>query len=82
MIEQELIDYIRTEIAYDRADALAPGDPLLDGALDSVDVLRLVVFVEERYAVTIADDDLVPENFATVTAVASLVRTKTSGAAA
>ena len=82
MIEQELIDYIRTEIAYDRTDALAPGDPLLDGALDSVDVLRLVVFVEERYAVTIEDDDLVPENFATVAAVASLVRTKTSGTGA
>lgn len=76
MIEQELIDYISTEIAYDRAEALAPGDPLLDGVLDSVDVLRLVVFVEERYALTIDDDDLVPENFATVAALANLLRSK------
>ena len=77
MIEQELIDYIRTEIAYYRADTLAPGDPLLDGALDSVDVLRLVVFVEERYAVNIDDDDLVPENFATVATLAALIESKT-----
>ena len=76
MIEQELLDYIRAEIAYDRTDQLAPDDALLDGALDSVDVLRLVVFVEERYSVTIGDDDLVPENFATVSALAGLLRTK------
>lgn len=81
MIEQELIDYIKTEIAYDRAESLSPDDPLLDGAVDSVDVLRLIVFVEERYAVTVEDDDLVPDNFATVAALASLVRTKTSSAA-
>ena len=79
LIEQELSDYIRTEIAYDRAEPLGPGDQLLDGALDSVDVLRLVVFVEERFSVTIDDDDLVPENFATVTALAELLRSKRAG---
>jgi len=77
VIEQELLEYIDTEIAYDRAEPLAPDEPLLDGALDSVDVLRLVVFVEDRYAMRVEDDDLLPENFATVTAVADLVRRKT-----
>ncbi len=76
MIEQELIDYISTEIAYDRSDRLQPDEQLLDGALDSLDILRLVVFVEERYSITIGDDDLVPENFATVVALAELLRSK------
>ena len=76
MIENELIDYIRTEIAYDRAERLGPTDQLLDGTLDSVDILRLVVFVEERYSVSIQDDDLVPENFATVATLADLLRAK------
>lgn len=75
-IENELIDYIRTEIAYDRLSGLAPDDQLLDGALDSTDVLRLVVHVEERYGVRIDDDELVPENFATVAALAELLRSK------
>jgi acyl carrier protein len=76
VIEQELLDYIRTEIAYDSQQPLGADDPLLDGALDSVGVLRLVVFIEERYSVSVGDDDLVPENFATVTALAELLRSK------
>lgn len=76
--ENELIEYIQTEIAYDRPTTLTPDEPLLDGALDSTDVLRLVVHVEERYGVRIEDTDLVPENFATVTTLASLVRGKQS----
>lgn len=75
-IESELIAYICTEIAYDRLTSLEPGDQLLDGALDSTDVLRLVVHVEERYGVRIEDDELVPENFATVHALAELLRSK------
>ena len=80
-MENELIDYIRTEIAYDRATDLTPDDPLLDGALDSTDVLRLVVHVEERYGVRIDDVDLVPENFATVRSLAELLRGKIGDAA-
>lgn len=75
-IENELIEYIGTEIAYDRPTNLTPDEPLLDGALDSTDVLRLVVYVEERYDVRIEDDELVPENFATVHALAELLRSK------
>lgn len=75
--ETELIEYIQTEIAYDRPTTLTPDEPLLDGALDSTDVLRLVVHVEERYGVRIEDADLVPENFATVRALADLVRART-----
>ena len=81
LIKQELLDYIRTEILYDRVDALAPDVLLLDGALESVDVLRLVVFVEERYSITIDDDDLVPENFRTVTTLADFVHAKKGEAA-
>ncbi len=76
MIEQELIDYISTEIAYDRRDRLTADEPLLDGALDSLGILRLVVFVEARYSIAIGDEDLVPENFATVVALADLLRAK------
>jgi len=78
-IEHELIDYIGTEIAYDRPTRLEPGDTLLDGVLDSTDILRLVVFVEERYGIEIGDDDLVPENFETIASVAALVRAKRGG---
>ena len=76
MIEQELFDYIRTEIAYDQVEELALDDPLLDGVLDSLGMLRLAGFVEERYSIVIGDEDLVPENFATIAALAGFLRTK------
>jgi acyl carrier protein len=76
VIEDELIDYIGTEIAFERDHPIQLEDTLLEGALDSVDVLRLVVFVEERYHVTVTEDDLVPENFGTVSALADLLRAK------
>jgi len=78
LLENELLGYIRTEIHYHRTEPLSAGDALLDGALESVDVSRLVVFVEERYSITIDDDDLVSENFATVTALAGFLRAKSA----
>ena len=75
-LERELIDYIRSEIAYDRLESLEPDEQLLDGALDSTDVLRLVVHVESRYDLRIQDEELVPENFETVAALAALIRAK------
>lgn len=75
-LERELIDYIRSEIAYDRLESLEPDEQLLNGALDSTDVLRLVVHVESRYDLRIQDEELVPENFETVAALAALIRAK------
>jgi acyl carrier protein len=80
LIENELIDFIRTEIENELTATLGPDDPLLDGALDSVDALKLVVFVEERYSIQFDDDDLVPQNFATITTLADLVRDKSMSA--
>jgi acyl carrier protein len=72
-----LIDFISTQIAYDRGqERIAPDEPLLDGVLDSTDVLLLLVFMEEEFRVRIPDDDVVPENFSTVERLAALLRAK------
>lgn len=76
MIENELIEYISKEIAYDRIATLGPDEQLLNGVLDSIDVLRLVVFVEQQYNTKIEDDELIPENFETVRSLAALLESK------
>ena len=81
-IETELCEYISTEITYDRGAVLTFDELLLDGALDSTDVLRLVVHVEDRYGIRIDDDELVPENFASIRSLAALVSTKRQSSAA
>lgn len=39
---------------------------LANGILDSLGVLDVVAFLEQEFAITIADDDLLPENFETL----------------
>ena len=76
-VEGQLAEYIEKEIAYDRAEPhVSPEEPLLDGLIDSTSMLRLVLFIEERFGVRVEDDELVPENFETVRNLAEFVERK------
>ncbi len=46
------------------------------GILDSLGVLRLVSFLEERFGVRVKDEELVPENFETLNRLADFVNGK------
>jgi len=51
--------------------------PLLEtGILDSLAVLRLVLYLEEQFGVVVAADEVIPENFETVTAICRFLRTQ------
>jgi acyl carrier protein len=75
-IEQTLIDFIENEIAYATHARVEPNEQLLEGVLDSTDVLRLLSFVEERFAIRVGDDELVPENFETIERLSDFIRAK------
>ena len=46
------------------------------GIVDSTGVLELVCHLQERYAITIEDDELVPDNLDSLTRVARFVERK------
>jgi len=46
------------------------------GIIDSTGVLELVGFLEQRYGIHIADDELVPENLDSIDNVVSFVERK------
>jgi len=76
-IESQLAEYVEKEIAYDRGGSpILPDEPLLDGLIDSTSMLRLVLFIEERFGVRVEDDELVPENFETIRSLAEFVERK------
>ena len=52
------------------------GSLLEAGAIDSVGVLELVALLEQRYGITISDEELVPEHFETIQAIATFVAEK------
>ena len=64
---------IRTFIE-EEIDAVVDGESL--EALDSMDVLRVVMYIEEEFAVEVSADDLIPEHFSSIGAVADLVTRK------
>ena len=80
-METVINDYISREFVQDPALLpLANETPLLEsGILDSLTLLRLVVFLEERFGITMGDADLLPENFASVNTICGYLRAREPG---
>jgi acyl carrier protein len=57
-------------------DAPTDFDPLTGGMLDSISIEQLIAFVEETFDITLDDEELVAENFASIETVARLVDDK------
>ena len=59
---------IRPEFDFTDSD-----DFVMDGLLDSFDIISLSSMLEEKYGVIIDGLDIVPENYSSVEAIAALV---------
>ena len=61
-----------------------PADTALieQGILDSIEILNLVAFLEESFAIALPIESFVPENFATPHAIATLMTRITATTAA
>lgn len=53
---------------------------LESGIVDSIGILDIVSFVEQNFGITVVDDDLVPENLGSISAIADFVQRKLAGA--
>lgn len=75
-METIINDYITRELVQDAALLpLSDDTSLLDsGILDSLSLLQLVVFLEERFGITVGDTDLLPQNFASVQTICAYLR--------
>ena len=77
-MEAVINDYISRELVQDPALLpLGNATSLLEtGVLDSLSLLRLVVFIQERFGIVVDDVDLIPENFDTVDAICAYLRSR------
>ena len=74
-VQSRIRAFVNDELIHGGGDAIDSDDaPLLDGAIDSVGLLQLVVFLEESFGVSIDDVEIVPEHFSTVRGIGNLVR--------
>jgi acyl carrier protein len=72
---QEIRQFIETALRRQGIEIVLSQDyPLIDNdLLDSLMLMELISFLEESFSIVVDSADIVPENFATVGAIAVLV---------
>lgn len=77
-ILENLKKILLTEIAVDlgKKSLDADEDLLEQGIIDSLGIMKLVLFMEETYGIAVADEEVVPENFQTVSMMVRFVEQK------
>jgi acyl carrier protein len=70
--------FLLTEIAADLGkQTLDPDEDLLEQrVIDSMGILKLVVFLEKTHNIKVMDEDIVPENFQSLNSMARFVEQK------
>ncbi len=74
-IERLVRSFVRENFILDAAHAEFPSDQSLtqSGVMDSMGVLELVAFLEERFSFSIPDQDTLPENLDSIDAIVGYV---------
>jgi acyl carrier protein len=66
-------NFIVSELGW-RGPELADDYPLIENhVIDSLGLFQLIGYLETEYGVTVPDDQLIPEKFATLAAIAELI---------
>lgn len=82
-VRNEVGEFISSELSVGREPGppAADADLLAKGWVDSHGVMELVAFIEERYAITVRDEDLTPENFQNLVRIEEYVQSRRNSAA-
>ncbi len=77
-MEKTIIKHIENELAVEEIeDGLEASDDLLgSGIVDSLGMMKLVSFIEEQFAIEVAPDEMVIDNFMTVENICEYIKTK------
>jgi acyl carrier protein len=77
-ISENVEKYVLTEVAVDLGKkSLDPDEDLLEqGIIDSLGIMKLILFMEQTYCIAVADEEIIPENFKTVNMMVRFVEQK------
>jgi acyl carrier protein len=77
-IAAEIKDYIAKNLLYSSHGFQYPDDAsfLEEGIVDSQGVMELVMFIEEKFGIIVEDQEIIPDNFDTVSRLANFVSQK------
>ena len=79
-VEQSVRDFLKNDLGKAESDVGRDESLLESGIIDSMGVLQLVAFLESTYGIKVEDDDLMPENFHTITSISAYVERRLAAA--
>ena len=80
--EARIRDFVLKTFPLARKNGIKEGEKWLEtGMMDSLGLLDLVQFLEKEFSIHVSDDELLPENFESLSAVVSFVSARQRGAA-
>ncbi len=73
-VRDAVVSFIRVDLNVGMNEPLPDdADLIASGVLDSLNLLRLVSFVQRTFAITVDDEELAPQNFRSLSAIAAFV---------
>ena len=70
LMKDKLRDFIFNELIFvSEPDRFGDDEDLLDAGLDSMGIMRLTMFIETRFQVTLPDEEIEPENLRSLNAL-------------
>ena len=73
-LNTDIRQFIIKKFPLARKRQIQDSDALLEtGMLDSQGVLEVVGYIEQTFSITVADEDLVPENFQNINRIAAFI---------
>jgi acyl carrier protein len=71
-------DFIKSELIVSSSDVTDDQELLMSGLLDSMNVMRLVGFLETEFSTTIPPEDVIIENFSSISQISRYMQSGTS----
>jgi acyl carrier protein len=75
-IEQDIRNFLVDNFLFGRAEGLRPDEPLLGNIIDSTGVVQFVMFLQERFAIVVDDDEVTTENLDSLQRAVAFVSNK------
>jgi acyl carrier protein len=77
LIQERIQEFVLRTFPSTRKHGFRADEKWLEkGLLDSLGILDLVGFIEKEFAITLSDEELLPENFESLSAVSAFVDSK------
>jgi len=79
-LKQDIKTYLIENFYYGQDDNTLTDDIsfLENGIIDSTGVLELVSFIQEKYGITVGDEEILPDNFDSINKLAGFIMNKTA----